>query len=349
MSKTPLPKITKTASGKYHATVNFYTPEGKRSSRSFTNADKSRLVLDILAFQAEEKKAERMTLGEAIDRYISIKSAVLSPSTLRAYMSMRRTVYPSLVGIYIDQINTEQLQIAVNTHAMTATPKTVRNHFGLVTATLAVYRPNFAPNIRLPQKKAEKIRIPTTAEIRALLAAAKGTDMELPVIIAATLGLRRSEICALTPEDIDLDRGVICVNKAVVRAPNGKITEKAPKTASSAREVKPFPWVLEMLKEAINKPTSQGRLFMSPSRLSDNFRQLCKTADITPCRFHDLRHYAASAMLGQGFPKSYAASILGHESERMLDQVYGHIMMDVREDLEERLNTYFKGVFADLN
>ena len=169
MKTNNLPKITKTASGKFHATVNYYTAEGKRSSRSFTNADKSRLVLDILAFQAEEQRSERMTLGDAIDRYLEIKSAVLSPSTLRNYRLVRKVIYPDLTGVYIDQLTTERLQIAVNTQAMTASPKTVRNHYGLVTATLAVYRPDFHPNVRLPQKTADKIRIPTTAEIRSMI------------------------------------------------------------------------------------------------------------------------------------------------------------------------------------
>ncbi len=347
-NQSALPKITKTASGKFHATVNYYTAEGKRSSRSFTNADKSRLVLDILAFQAEEKKAERMTLGDAIDKYISIKSAVLSPSTIRAYKSMRRTIYPDLMDVYIDQLNTEKMQIAVNTQAMTATPKTVRNHYGLVTAALAVYRPDFNPSVRLPQKKPDKICIPTTAEIRALLNAAKGTDMELPVIVAATLGLRRSELCALTPDDIDTERGVICITKALVNTDDHSYAEKAPKTATSAREVRPFPWVMEKLNEAKNGPLHDGRLFIPPDHVSHRFQKLCKKAGVSQFRFHDLRHYAASAMLGQGFPKSYAASILGHDSERMLDLVYGHIMTDVREELEERLITYYEGVFAGI-
>jgi integrase len=350
MSKTNnLPKITKTASGKFHATVNYYTAEGKRSSRSFTNADKSRLVLDILAFQAEEKKAERMTLGDAIDRYLEIKSAVLSPSTLRNYRLVRNVAYPDLMGVYIDQLTTERIQIAVNTQAMTASPKTVRNHYGLVTATLAVYRPDFHPNVRLPQKTADKIRIPTTAEIRALLDAAKGTEMELPVIVACTMGLRRSELCALTPDDIDTERGVICITKALVKNSDRGYSEKPPKTATSAREVKAFPWVMEKLNEAKNGPLRHGRLFVPPDSITRGFGRLCKRAGVAPFRFHDLRHYAASAMLGQGFPKSYAASILGHDSERMLDQVYGHIMMDVREELEERLSIYFQGVFANLH
>lgn len=59
MTKNELPKITKTKSGKYHASLNYYTPEGKRSTKSFTAADKSRLILDILAFHAEQKQTER--------------------------------------------------------------------------------------------------------------------------------------------------------------------------------------------------------------------------------------------------------------------------------------------------
>lgn len=346
MTKNELPKITKTKSGKYHASLNYYTPEGKRSSKSFTAADKSRLILEILAFQAEQKQTERMTLGDAVDRYISSKSAVLSPSTVKNYQAIRRVAYPDLIPVMIDKLTTERLQIAVNAHALTASPKTVRNHYGLITAALAVYRPDLNTTVTMPQRKADKIRIPTTAEVRALFAAAHGTEMELPVILAATIGMRRSEICALTPADVDFDRGVITITKALVQTPDRTYAEKAPKTPSSAREVKPFPWVMEKLSEACGGPLRHGRLFVPPHSITRGFGRLCKRAKIVPCRFHDLRHYAASAMLGQGFPKSYVADRLGHESERMVDEVYGHLMLDVREELEDRLNAYFQGVFG---
>lgn len=348
MKDTNLPKITKTASGKFHATVNYTTADGRRTSKSFTNADKSRLVLDILAFQAEQDTADKMTLRAAMNRYIEIKSAVLSPTTLKSYKTILSVAYPELMDVDITTLTSERLQIAVNQHAASASPKTVRNHYGLVSATLAMYRPDFNPNVRMPQPKAEKIRVPTTAEIRALVGTAKGTEMELPVIIAATLGLRRSEIGALTPADVDFERGVISITKAMVIAEDGGFTVKAPKTVSSKREVKTLPWVMEMLRVACEGKANDERITVHPTSITRGFIRLCKRAGIKPCRFHDLRHYAASAMLGQGFPKSYVADRLGHESSRMVDEVYGHIMADVREDLEDRLAVYFDGVFVNL-
>ena len=345
-SKSALPKITKTASGKYHAQVNYTTADGKRTAKSFTNADRSRLVLDIIAFQAEQTVSEKMTVRTAMNRYIDSKSAVLSPTTVKNYRGIMNTAYPDLMDVDISKLTTERLQIAVNEHAASASPKTVRNHYGLLSAALAMYRPEFNPRVRLPQPKAEKIRIPTTAEIRALTQTAHGTEMELPVILAATLGLRRSEIGALTPADVDFERGVISITKAMVINNDGGFTVKAPKTVSSKREVRPTPMVMDLLRKACEGKEADERLSVHPTSMTRGFIRLCKRAQITPCRFHDLRHYAASAMLGQGFPKSYVADRLGHQSERMVSEVYGHIMLDVREDLEERLETYLNGVFV---
>lgn len=350
MKEKSLPQITKTDSGKFHATVNYTTTDGRRTSKSFTNADKSRLVLDILAFQADRVSTGSMTLRQAMNRYIETKSRVLSPGTIRGYRSIINVAYPDIMEVDISKLTSERLQIAVNQHAGKASPKTVSNHYGLLTATLTMYRPEFKPNVTLPQpKKKKKLRIPTTAEVRQLTAAAQGTKMELPVILAATLGLRRSEICALTPSDIDFERGVVTVDKAMVKAAGRGFVIKAPKTVTSERMLKVIPWVTEMLRVACEGKADDERITVHPASVTKGFMRLCKRAGVKPCRFHDLRHYAASVMLGQGYPKNYVVEKLGHSSSKMVDEVYGHTLADIREDLEARLSTYFDDVFVQAN
>ena len=182
-----------------------------------------------------------------------------------------------------------------------------------------------------------------------MTAAAQGTKMELPVILAATLGLRRSEICALTPSDIDFERGVVTVDKAMVKAAGRGFVIKAPKTVTSERMLKVIPWVTEMLRVACEGKADDERITVHPASVTKGFMRLCKRAGVKPCRFHDLRHYAASVMLGQGYPKNYVVEKLGHSSSKMVDEVYGHTLADIREDLEARLSTYFDDVFVQAN
>lgn len=70
--------------------------------------------------------------------------------------------------------------------------------------------------------------------MRALFAAVRGMPLEPAVKLAGYLGLRRSEICGLKWENVDLEHGVISICAA--RTTVGGVTiNKGPKTTSSMR------------------------------------------------------------------------------------------------------------------
>ena len=48
-------------------------------------------------------------------------------------------------------------------------------------------------------------------------------------------------------------------------------------------------------------------------------------------------------------PKNYIADYVGHETEHMIDQVYGHIKANSKERFTEILNTYYSNLFGDSN
>ena len=85
-----------------------------------------------------------------------------------------------------------------------------------------------------PQKVKNEPYIPSDDEVIRILEYAKGTDYEIPLILAC-YGLRRSEICALTLEDINDD--VVSITKAKVQDEDKKWVIKTTKTTSSTREI----------------------------------------------------------------------------------------------------------------
>ena len=58
-----------------------------------------------------------------------------------------------------------------------------------------------------PRVPRPDLRVPSTEEMRTLVDAAAGTPWGLPVLIAATTGMRRSEVLALQWSDVDLEAG----------------------------------------------------------------------------------------------------------------------------------------------
>ena len=49
-------------------------------------------------------------------------------------------------------------------------------------------------------------------------------------------------------------------------------------------------------------------------------------------------------MIMLGIPVKYIADYLGHETEDMVNRVYGHIMADKKDEMFDRLASYYNGI-----
>lgn len=353
---TGLPKISQLPSGAYHANVYSHTDaDGKRHYESFTGYDYNQVMLQIVQFKADKKQDKlaaalgnvKMTVADAMDQYIESKNAILSPSTIASYKAIRRNNLLGLQKVTVKQITQETVQIAINQEAMNKTPKTVRNIHGFLAAVLQVYRPDLVLHTTLPQKVKSEIAIPTEEEIRLLLDTVKGTDMELPLILAACCGMRRSEIAALTWKDIDFRKNVIKIKKALVMDDDNELIEKTTKTTAGTRTIRMFPVVSDaLLRYKEDHPDDGGYITVRPDIISHRFEKLVKRLGLPRYRFHDLRHYTVSVMLSLNIPKNYIADFVGHETENMIDKVYGHIMQSRKTSVEDLMQNYYQTVFC---
>lgn len=68
----------------------------------------------------------------------------------------------------------------------------------------------------------------------------------------------------------------------------------------------------------------QGQTPWRPGYISLEFRRLCKRADVTGVRLHDLRHLMATGMLAAGVPIHIVSGRLGHTKIATTLDVYGH-------------------------
>lgn len=349
--KDKLPAITQLPSGAYRTQIYLGKDPatGKKIYQSFTDLNYdivARWALDRIRDRETDttkNRTERMTLGEALDGYIALRSGVLSPSTIREYKRFRQKCMQWLLAMPISRITQNDLQRAVNEEATHLAAKTVRNHHAIVTSVLGVYRPDFHPTTTLPQKVKPDIVVPTDAEISALFSAVKDTDMEIPVTIAACCGLRRSEICGLKWSDVNFDKSTLTVHTALVLNENQEYVEKGTKTTASKRTVPLMPQPLAALRAVYERtaPDKSDRITdLTPNIISQRFTKILERAEIRHFRFHDLRHYVVSVLLYLNVPKKYIADYVGHENENMIDQVYGHIMQDKKAAFTDRLAEY---------
>lgn len=286
----------------------------------------------------EHKSPASMTVGEMIDRYIESKDSVLSPATIAGYKRIRKNALQDLMPLVLSALTQERVQRSINAMAREKSPKSVRNAHGLLSAALEMYYPDFALRTTLPQKQPHQISIPDVDEIGAILAAAQGTKMELPVLLAMWMGLRASEIRGLTWGDIDGD--MLHVRQAIVEGEDGPVLKKT-KTFSGDRYIR-IPKHIRAVLDAQPK-TDEYIVHLSGQAMYKRFSRLCDKAGLPHYRFHDLRHTAASVAMAIGVPNTYTQERMGHKTDHMLKTTYLHTMRSKRSQYDEMIDKTFEG------
>ena len=337
-------KINELPSGNFNAKVFDYTDEaGKRHYKSITapsKRDVKRLIAEFLAQRETDKQSKtKLSVSEAICKYIESKNNILSPSTIRGYKIIKKNNLQGIMELDISKLTNEIIQAEINKEAVGHSPKTVRNIYGLLSASLSMFLPYTNFKIQLPQKEKKEIEIPSEEEMLLIFKAVKGKDKELPVYLAAYCGMRASEISALTWNNVNMKNKTMTIKEATVLDETGVYVTKGTKTTAGTRTIPIFTPLYKLLKSVKKK---EGKLTeIKPQAFSKKFSALLEANGIKHYRFHDLRHYTVSVMLSLNIPKKYIADYVGHESERMIDAVYGHVMKGAKVNFMDIADRYF--------
>ena len=295
-------------------------------------------------FLEARKTASGMTLETAYDAYMEARQGVISPSTYSGYLKLKRSTFQPLMQQDVQRITAEQVQREISQMALEGkSRKYIANAVGLLSSVLRVYAPEVKLDVRLPQRKKVEPRKIEDEEIGAIMAAVRGTEIELPVLMGLWLGMRMSEIRGARFEDIRNGRLHIC--RAVVTDADGKPAVKPPKTFSGDRWVDLPPEILSLIAA---QGRSEGYIVeLSGTAIYKRFTRALEKAGIEHCRFHDLRHANAAVMVRLGIDSRYAQERNGWASDRMYKQVYGYTMDDKMSDVSASIDAYFTDKFAD--
>ncbi|MEA5084391.1 MAG: site-specific integrase [Lachnospiraceae bacterium] len=340
-------KAKKLPSGQWRALVYSHTDivDAKKVRRyeSFT-ANKAKeaeyMAAEFKLKRERDRNPLNKTVGETIDEYIDTKTNVLSPSTVRSYKYYRKHHLQKLMPVRLSEVTQTDIQSAVNTEAKLWSPKTVRNLHGLLSATLKEYLPHFELNTVLPQKIKKDIYIPTDNDIAVLLSNCKIDNLRLAIILAYSMGLRRSEICALKVQNIDYTKKLLRIKGAVVLNDDKTWQTKTTKTLASDRVLHIPDVAYAELEKFKGQPIATPLLTYVPSQITDSFKRLVDRCGLPHFRFHDLRHYNASMMLALNIPDKYAMQIMGHSTNNMLKTVYQHTTATKMDDVYEQINQH---------
>ena len=282
----------------------------------------ARELLDELQ-KADPILADRhgMTFCEAYEGFISAKSSILSPSTVKGYRTAFRGLPAWFTEMELTKIDRTHVQKVVNDFSQDHSPKTVKNQYGLVSAVLHFYGAREC-HVTLPQAHREDVYIPSKEDVARLLQVASGGKYEVAIRLGI-YGLRRSEIMALTLDDLS-DDNWLTIDKALVEGVGGKVM-KTTKTTNSTRRVKLDGQLADLIRQ-------QGCIYDGgTTRLSMAVATYEEAAGLPHFPLHKLRHFFASYMHELGYSDQDIQEAGGWSSGHVMKGVYRHAL-----DLEEK-------------
>jgi integrase len=199
---------------------------------------------------------------------------------------------------------------------------------------------NVADLVTPPRAERHEMQTLSPEQARAFLEAAQGDRFHALYVLAASTGMRQGELLALRWQDVDLDRDTVQVRGSLEQ---GTRVIAETKTGGSRRQVALTRAGVEALRRHRRAQTEErlravywedrGLVFCTDigtpvdvgNLVRRSFKPLLKRASLPPIRFHDLRHTAATLLLGRGVHPKMVADLLGHTRISTTLDLYSHV------------------------
>jgi integrase len=182
-------------------------------------------------------------------------------------------------------------------------------------------------------------------------------------LLAASTGMRRSELLGLCWRDVDLDRALLAVRQVLVVVDGRPYFKDAPKSQHGYRTIRVPGLAVEELRVLRERQTAQrgstGRgdqhdlVFCRPDGdpwhpdyITETIRELILGSGLPRIRpLQDLRHTHATLLLADGENAKVVQERLGHHSHSFTADTYQHVMPGMDEAAAARFATLvFRGV-----
>ena len=208
---------------------------------------------------------------------------------------------------------------------------------------------NPADKVDRPRKEAFQAGFYDKDELNALFEAVKGSQLEIPVMLAGFYGLRRSEVLGLKWDAIDFNNNTITIRHTITTFKvDGKqvtVASDTTKTKSSMRTLPLVPLFRERLLALRAEQQENRRLsgksynmryidyicvdeigdLTAPNYVTGAFPKLLERNGLRHIRFHDLRHSCASMLLSNGVAMKQIQEWLGHSDFSTTANIYAHL------------------------
>lgn len=303
------------------------------------------------------------------------KSSIEETTYTSYYQTIHRRTYPYFSSKRIKLVDIQPIHIQEFYNSMYMQGlkghTVLHYHANIRTALEYAYQMGYilnnpADRVKRPKKDLFIGDFYNEQEMYILFEKSKGDPLEIPIMLSAFYGLRRSEVLGIKWNAIDFANNSISIKHTVneIRE-NGKvkiIMKDRTKNKSSYRTLPLVDEIIVALKELKSEQESNKKLFgnsynkkhedyvcvdkmgsiIKPGYVSQHFPFLLSKKNLRHIRFHDLRHSCASLLLAKKVSMSQIQEWLGHSNYSTTANIYAHLDTNSKQKSAKALVNIFK-------
>lgn len=352
--------------GYYYIILNLTDSAGKRKPKWISTGltikgNKKRaeqMLMEERRKYANAKTGDDVLFADFMEQWLEIVKSTVSIPTYSSYVNAVKSIiapYFRKKKILLRDLQAHDIQMFYQEQLQRVKASSVIHYHANIHKALKYA----VKNDMIPSNPADKVERPKQDkfygnfydrdELHKLFEAVAGTKLELPVLLGAFYGLRRSEIVGLKWSAIDFEQNTITISHTVTSCNlDGKcviVAKDTTKTKSSRRTLPLVPYFHEKLlavkaQQERNQKLcgrSYNREFLEyicvddigdrfkPNYITSQFPKLLERNGFRKIRFHDLRHSCASLLLASGVPMKHIQEWLGHSDFSTTANIYAHL------------------------
>lgn len=352
--------------GYYYIILNLTDSAGRRKPKWISTGltikgNKKRaeqMLMEERRKYANAKTGDDVLFADFMEQWLEIVKSTVSIPTYSSYVNAVKSIiapYFRKKKILLRDLQAHDIQMFYQEQLQRVKASSVIHYHANIHKALKYA----VKNDMIPSNPADKVERPKQDkfygnfydrdELNKLFEAVAGTKLELPVLLGAFYGLRRSEIVGLKWSAIDFEQNTITISHTVTSCNlDGKcviVAKDTTKTKSSRRTLPLVPYFHEKLlavkaQQGRNQKLcgrSYNREFLEyicvddigdrfkPNYITSQFPRLLERNGFRKIRFHDLRHSCASLLLASGVPMKHIQEWLGHSDFSTTANIYAHL------------------------
>ena len=304
----------------------------------------------------------KVTTAQWLERWLKdVAKPNVRPSTFRRYKDLsEKHIAPTLGRIPLVKLVPSDVRQLLNEKlASGLSPRSVHHIRAVLRTALhhaerdGLIQRNAASLAESPHVERKEMQSFSPEQARTFQQAIKTDPEEALYLVTLDAGLRQGEALGLRWEDVDLDAGIIHINRALQRV-EGKLVLVEPKSKSSRRTVKLGAIAAQTLREHRALQTKErlrlgsmwidhGLAFtgghglpVNGNQLTKRFQAMLKRIGLPRMRFHD--HSSASLLLSQGISARMVMERLGHSDIGLTLNTYSHVIPALRQEAADAMD-----------